>query len=103
MGWLANGPSQTAMYTTPVAAQLAAFAHIKTSENVLDVGTGTGVGAITSARMGASVTALDLTPTLLDAARENARIANSMTRFQHEISAGDRLATPPTATFSARR
>ena len=72
--WSSFAP--TAMFTTPVAAQLAEFAQIKTGESVLDVGTGTGVVAITSARMGASVTALDLTPALLDAARENARIAN---------------------------
>jgi SAM-dependent methyltransferase len=50
--------------------------EIKPGETVLDVGTGTGVVAITAARMGASVTGLDLTPALLDAARENARIAN---------------------------
>jgi SAM-dependent methyltransferase len=65
----------TAMFTTPVAAQLVKFAGVVSGENVLDVGTGTGVVAITAARLGARVTGLDLTPALLDQARENSRIA----------------------------
>jgi len=67
--------SPTAMFTTPVAAQVVKFAQIKPGEAVLDVGTGTGVVAITAARAGAQVKALDLTPELLEHARENARIA----------------------------
>ncbi len=65
----------TAMFTTPVAGQLVHFAGIGPEQDVLDVGTGTGVVAITAARAGARVTGLDLTPALLDQARENARIA----------------------------
>ena len=65
----------TAMFTTPVAGQLVKFAGVTSGENVLDVGTGTGVVAITAARAGARVTGLDLTPELLDQARQNARIA----------------------------
>jgi SAM-dependent methyltransferase len=42
---------------------------------VLDVGCGTGVVAITAARRGARVTGLDLTPELLERARESAKIA----------------------------
>ena len=71
--WASFGP--TAMFTTPVAAHLVAFAQIKAGEAVLDVGTGTGVVAITAARAGARVAALDLTPELLAAARENAQVA----------------------------
>lgn len=65
----------TATFTTPVAATLVAFAGVAAGERVLDVGTGTGVVAITAARAGADVSALDLTPALLTQARENARIA----------------------------
>ncbi|MDO9406740.1 MAG: methyltransferase domain-containing protein [Polaromonas sp.] len=64
-----------ALFTTPVAAQLVRFAHIAAGESVLDVGTGTGVVAITAARSGAQVTGLDLTPELLEEARDNARTA----------------------------
>jgi len=42
---------------------------------VLDVGCGTGVVAITAARLGARVTGVDLTPQLLTRARENAVVA----------------------------
>jgi SAM-dependent methyltransferase len=42
---------------------------------VLDVACGTGVVSVTAARLGARVTGLDLTPELLERARENARIA----------------------------
>lgn len=64
-----------AMFTTPVAGHLVKFARISPGETVLDVGTGTGVVAITAARSGAQVTALDLTPALLEQARENGKIA----------------------------
>lgn len=65
----------TAIFTTPPAAHLVRFAEIAPGETVLDVGAGTGVVAITAARAGARVIALDLTPALLEVARENALIA----------------------------
>ena len=71
--WASFAPN--AMFTTPSAAHLVEFAQIKPGELVLDVGTGTGVVAITAARAGAKVNALDLTPALLAQARENAAIA----------------------------
>ena len=64
-----------ATFTTPVAAHLVRFAGIRAGESVLDVGTGTGVAAVTAACMGAHVSGLDLTPELLMEARENGRIA----------------------------
>ena len=71
--WTTFTPAAT--FTTPVAAHLVRFAGIRPGESVLDVGTGTGVVAVTAARTGARVSALDLTPELLLQARENARIA----------------------------
>jgi SAM-dependent methyltransferase len=65
----------TAIFTTPVAGHLVKFAGVAAGESLLDVGTGTGVVAITAARAGAHVSGLDLTPELLDEARENARVA----------------------------
>jgi SAM-dependent methyltransferase len=71
--WGGFGPA--AMFTTPVAGRLVSFARVGPGENLLDVGTGTGVVAITAARCGATVTGMDLTPALLEQARENSRIA----------------------------
>ncbi|MDB5828634.1 MAG: class SAM-dependent methyltransferase [Variovorax sp.] len=71
--WASFGP--TATITTPTAAHLVKFAAIAPGEAVLDVATGTGNAAITAARAGARVKALDLTPELIAQAHENARIA----------------------------
>ena len=75
--WASFAP--TAVFTTPAAARLVEFAEVKPGETVLDVGTGTGVVAITAARGAAVVTGIDLTPALLEVARENAGIAKVAT------------------------
>jgi 2-polyprenyl-3-methyl-5-hydroxy-6-metoxy-1,4-benzoquinol methylase len=72
-GWVHFAP--LAMVTTVTAAQLVKFARVQSGQRVLDVGCGTGVVAITAARRGAKVTGLDLTPELLEQARENSSIA----------------------------
>jgi SAM-dependent methyltransferase len=74
LGWQHFAPLEA--LTTPPAAQLVKHAGVRSGQRVLDVGCGTGVVAVTSARLGARVTGLDLTPALLERARENARIAN---------------------------
>jgi SAM-dependent methyltransferase len=61
--------------TTPPAARLVRHGGVRSGQRVLDVACGTGVVALTAARMGARVTGLDLTPELLERARENAKIA----------------------------
>jgi SAM-dependent methyltransferase len=72
-GWAHFAPLQA--ITTIPAARLVRHARISAGSRVLDVACGTGVVALTAARAGARVTALDLTPELLDVARENGRIA----------------------------
>ncbi len=71
--WANFGPLAT--FTTPTAARLVRFARIGPGQRVLDVGCGTGVAAVTAARAGATVTGADLTPELLEQARDNASIA----------------------------
>jgi SAM-dependent methyltransferase len=73
-GWAHFAPLE--MITTIPAARLVKFAGVRAGQQVLDVGCGTGVVAITAARMGAKVSALDLTPELLQRARENSKIAS---------------------------
>jgi len=72
-GWVHFVPTE--VHTTPCAAQLVKRAGIRPGQRVLDVACGTGVVSVTAARAGARVTGLDLTPTLLEHAKENARIA----------------------------
>jgi ubiquinone/menaquinone biosynthesis C-methylase UbiE len=72
-GWAHFTPLE--MFTTPAAARLVAHANIPAGQRVLDVACGTGVVAVTAARVGAQVSALDLTPQLLERARENAELA----------------------------
>lgn len=72
-GWVHFAPFEA--HTTPCAAQLVKRAGVRAGQRVLDVACGTGVVSVTAARLGARVTGLDLTPALLERARENARIA----------------------------
>jgi SAM-dependent methyltransferase len=72
-GWAYFAPLE--MVTTPTAAKLVKFAGVRAGQHVLDVGCGTGVAAITAARAGATVSAIDLTPELLERARANSKIA----------------------------
>ncbi|HEX3703259.1 MAG TPA: class I SAM-dependent methyltransferase [Vicinamibacterales bacterium] len=74
-GWAHFAPLQ--VFTTLTAARLAKHAHVAPGLRVLDVACGTGVVAVTAARLGAQVTGLDLTPELLAVARDNARIAGA--------------------------
>jgi 2-polyprenyl-3-methyl-5-hydroxy-6-metoxy-1,4-benzoquinol methylase len=72
-GWAHFAPLEA--ITTQPAAELVRRASPRAGQRVLDVACGTGVVAVTAARLGARVTGLDLTPELLERARENARIA----------------------------
>ena len=71
-GWALFTPTE--MATAAVAPRLVQFAGITPGARVLDVGCGTGVVALTAARLGARSTGVDLTPALLERARENAAI-----------------------------
>jgi len=72
-GWAHFAPLEAV--TTPCAARLVKWAGVRSGRRVLDAACGTGVVSVTAARLGAQVTGLDLTPELLERARENARIA----------------------------
>ncbi len=78
-GWAHFAPM--ALVTTAPAARLVRHAGVRPGDRVLDVACGTGVVAVTAARMGATVTGLDLTPALLEVARDNARTAGVDVQF----------------------
>ncbi|WP_276256328.1 class I SAM-dependent methyltransferase [Halomontanus rarus] len=73
--WTLGSYSDIAPHFLSMAARLVDATDVSSNDAVLDVGCGTGNVAITAARRDASVTGLDITPVMLDAARENAAIA----------------------------
>lgn len=73
LGWAHFAPLEA--ITTIPAAILVRRARIQAGQRVLDVACGTGVVAVTAARVGAKVSGLDLTPELLEHARENSELA----------------------------
>jgi SAM-dependent methyltransferase len=86
-----------AIFSTVPAAKLVRFAQVSPGQRVLDVACGTGVVAVTAARRGAKVSGLDLSPDLLQRARENAATAGVEVDFLE----GDTEALPyPDATFN---
>ncbi|MBA3536068.1 MAG: class I SAM-dependent methyltransferase [Tatlockia sp.] len=68
--------------TTMPAANLVKFSEAQSSDTILDVGCGTGVVAITAARLSATVSGLDLSPALIERSRENANTAGVDVDFQ---------------------
>lgn len=95
--WTMGNFGDMAVFTTPVAGHLVRYARVTGGQAVLDVGTGTGVVAITARNIGARVTGLDLTPALLAQARESATLAGHDDIAWHE---GDAEALPfPDACF----
>lgn len=79
-GWALFAPLE-ALTILPAEA-LVEFAGVTKEKRVADVGCGTGVVAITAARRGAHVDALDLSPVLLERARENAQVAEVEVEFR---------------------
>jgi len=93
-GWALFAPLET--LTTPPAGLLVEFAGVGAGERVLDVACGTGVVAVTAARRGAEVRALDLSPVLLERGLHNATLAGVPVDFTE----GDVEALPyPDAHF----
>jgi len=72
----------TELVTASVAPQLVKFAGIEAGHEVLDVACGTGVVALTAARLGAKVKGSDLTPKLIERAKENAALMKLAVEFR---------------------
>jgi SAM-dependent methyltransferase len=95
-GWARFAPLE--IITTIPAARLVRFAGIRPGQRILDVACGTGVVAITAARLGAKASGVDMTPELLERARSNSQIAGVDVDWRE----GDVEKLPfPDATFDA--
>jgi ubiquinone/menaquinone biosynthesis C-methylase UbiE len=79
--WTVGDYPDIARTIASVAEQVVARADLRTGVRLLDVATGTGNVAIPAALAGALVTALDLTPKLLEVARERAAQAGAEVDF----------------------
>lgn len=79
-GWALFVPLETV--TTIPAARLVKHARVQAGQRVLDVGCGTGVVALTAARAGAQVSALDLSPVLIEHGRRHAALAEVAVDFR---------------------
>jgi SAM-dependent methyltransferase len=91
-----TGFAQLEHLTGTTAPRLVRFAGITRDSVVADVACGTGVVALTAARIGARATGVDLTPELIARAKENAALTNLEATFVE----GDVEALPlPDATF----
>ena len=75
--WETGTYSKFAAQYLPMAGQLVETTGVDTDDHVLDVGCGTGNVAITAANRGATVTGVDITPSMLERARTNATIADT--------------------------
>ena len=94
VAWSVFAPFE--MITGTAAPRLVAFAGVRQGQQLLDVGCGTGVVALTAARAGAQVTGLDLTPELIERAKQNA----AMMKLEAQWQVGDAEQLPfADATF----
>lgn len=73
--WSAGRYPSMAPNLLPAIARLINVAGVSPGDRMLDVGCGTGNAGLTARRVGASVVGVDISPRMLDLARENAVLA----------------------------
>ena len=88
--WTIGSYSTLARTFLAMAAELVDAAGVGPRDRVLDVACGTGNVALTAHRRGADVTGVDITPAMLDAARERAAVIDADVDWE----AGDATALP---------
>lgn len=88
--WTLGAYPNLAAVFMPIAARLVDAADVGPDDTVLDVACGTGNVALTASRRGADVTGVDITPAMLEAARERATVIGANVDWQE----GDAAALP---------
>ncbi len=73
--WALGSYNDIATFLSPMSAHLVRATGVSRGEQVLDVACGTGITAITACRAGAKVIGIDITPDLLERAKEEAALA----------------------------
>lgn len=73
--WKRGSYDAIAQHYLSMAGQLVERASVGDGDAVLDIGCGTGNVSITAARRGATVTGIDITPSMLERARERVEVA----------------------------
>ncbi len=100
-GWKKND-ERLRTVTAPVTQRLLGLAAVAPGSRVLDIACGTGQPAIPEAELvgpAGFVLAIDMTPEMLDVARENARERN-LHNVEFRLSDGEEIDVPP-ASFDA--
>jgi 2-polyprenyl-6-hydroxyphenyl methylase / 3-demethylubiquinone-9 3-methyltransferase len=95
--WDAEGEFKPLHRLNPIRADYVAARATLTGARVLDVGCGGGLLAEALARKGATVTAIDLAPTMIETARLHA--AESGLAIDYRVQDAAMLATDPAARF----
>jgi SAM-dependent methyltransferase len=88
--WTLGAYPNLAAIFMPIAAKVVDSAAVSPDDMVLDVACGTGNVALTAARRGAVVTGVDITPAMLEDARERAAVIDADVDWQE----GDAAALP---------
>ncbi|WP_232685804.1 class I SAM-dependent methyltransferase [Halobacterium zhouii] len=88
--WTVGSYPTLARTFLPMASRLVDAAGVGPQDRVLDVACGTGNVALTAFRRGADVTGVDITPAMLDGARERAAVIDADVDWE----AGDATALP---------
>jgi SAM-dependent methyltransferase len=81
LAWMAGDFGRIASFTAEAAEEFVARIGIRPGDRVLDLACGTGNTAIPAARLGATITGIDIATNLLAQARERAAAENLPIRF----------------------
>ncbi len=92
--WALGSYNDIATFLSPMSAHLVRAANVSRGEHVLDVACGTGITAITACRAGGKVIGIDLTPELLERAKEDAAIAGVTERIEWKQGDAEDLPFP---------
>lgn len=99
--WRQGSYQEEAQHYLPLAAEVVEAADVEASDRVLDVGCGPGAVTVSALRRGATVTAVDVTPEMLDVLHENVDTADADTDAVDTVEADAADLPLPDSRFTA--